>query len=141
MMDTIEIKQRKKMVVPFIGFCILIMLITAGVFFLTDKYKDDTRGKVFFLTGLILFAYMIYFPIKKLIKNQPIIVLTDDSIVLHMTKPVVIPKNNILEIDVTYVEDSGYFLNIKTENKTHQTNISWLDKTPNEIKDLIKKYR
>jgi len=140
-MDTIEIKQRKKMVVPFIGFCILIMLITAGVFFLTDKYKDDTRGKVFFLTGLILFAYMIYFPIKKLIKNQPIIVLTDDSIVLHMTKPVVIPKNNILEIDVTYVEDSGYFLNIKTENKTHQTNISGLDKTPNEIKDLIKKYR
>lgn len=139
-MDTIEIRQRKKMVVPFIGFCMLIMLITAGGIFFTDKYKDDTTEKVSFMVGLILFAYLMYSPIKKLIKDQPIITLTDDSIVLHMTKPVVIPKKNILEIDVTYVEETGYFLTIKTENETHETNISWLDKTPDEIKDLIKRY-
>ena len=140
MMDTIEIKQKKKMVVPFIGFCILTMLITAGIGFFTDKYKDDTTSKVSSIVGFILFAYLLYSPIKKLIKNQPIIILTDDSIVLHMTKPVVIPKKNIMEIDVTYVEEMGYFLTIKTEKETHETNISWLDKTPDEIKDLIKKY-
>src|SRR5689334_16871107 len=100
MMDTIEIKQRKKMVVPFIGFGILMFIISGGILF-TDKYKDNTTSKVSFIVGLILFAYLLYSPIKKLIKNQPIITLTDDSIVLHGTKSVVIPKKNIMEIEVT----------------------------------------
>lgn len=118
-----------------------MMLISAGIGFFTDKYKDDTTNKVSTIVGFILLAYLLYSPIKKLIKNQPIITLTDDSIVLHMTKSVVIPKENIMEIEVTYVEETGYFLTIKTENETHEENISWLDKTPDEIKDLIKKYR
>jgi hypothetical protein len=139
-MNTIEIKQRKKLVAPFISVCILIMLITAGGIFLTDKYKDDTMKKVSFVVGLTVFAYLIYSPVKKLVKNQPIIILTDDSIVLYDAKQVVIRKEKIIEIDVAFVDETGYFLNIKTENETHKTNISWLDRTPNEIKDLIKKY-
>ena len=42
---------------------------------------------------------------------------------------------------VTHVDEIGYFLNIKTKDTTHETNISWLDKTPDEIKELIEGYK
>lgn len=129
------------MVVSFMAVGVLIMLVTASGIFLSDKYKDDTTKKVSFIVGVIIFVCFMYSPAKKLVRNQPTIVLTDDSIVLHVPKQVLIPKNQITEIDIIYVEETGYFLNIKTESENHQTNISWLDKTPAEIKDLIKKYR
>jgi hypothetical protein len=140
-MSRVELKQRKKMVVPFLLIGTVIMVGTGFGIFFSEKYKDDTTKKISFLVGLAIFTYFIYSPVRKLIKNQPIIVFETDSILLNTSKSVAIQKNEIEDISVNYIDEIGYFLNIKTKNATHEANISWLDKTPDEIEELIKVYR
>jgi hypothetical protein len=139
-MSKIEIRQRKKMMIPFLLICVLLFLITGLGIFLTEKYKDDTTKKISFLIGVVIFVYFTYPSVIKLLKNQPIIVIEKDLIVLNTKQLVTIRKSEIEHIDVTYVEETGYFLNIKIKDTTHETNISWLDKTPDEIKKLIEAY-
>ncbi len=140
-MNTIEIRLRRKLVGPFFALGLLIMLITAYVLFFTDKYKDNPMEKVGFGVGVAVFGYSAYAPIKKLLNNQPIIVLADDSIALHEKRTVVIPKSAIQEIEVVHDEEEGYLLCIKTEKKTHKASLTWLDVTPDEIKNLIERYK
>jgi hypothetical protein len=91
--------------------------------------------------GFVVFGYTAYAPIKKLLQHQPIIVLADDSIALHEKRTVVIPKSAIQEIEVVHEEDDGYFLRIKTEKENHKASLTWLDTTPDEIKNLIERYK
>jgi hypothetical protein len=80
-------------------------------------------------------------PDQKLLQHQPIIVLADDSIALHQKQTVVIPKSAIQEIEVVPDEDDGYALHIKTEKENHKTSLTWLDTTPDQIKNLIERYK
>lgn len=41
-------------------------------------------------------------------------------------------------LSVNYINENGYFITIKIKDPNHETNISWLDKTPDEIQELIK---
>src|SRR5687768_11970434 len=102
-MNTIELRQRKKMVIPFIAVCLLLILLTAYGIFFTDKYKDDTTKKIGFIAGLLIFLYFTYLPLKKLVKNQAIIVFNEEGIVLNTKKTVVIPKRDIDHLEVVYV--------------------------------------
>lgn len=129
------------MVVPFLSFCLLLLLITGYGAFFTEKYKDDITTKISFFIGVAIFGYFSYASVIKLLMNQPIIVMEKDSIVLNTKKTITIQKGEIEQMDVTHVDEIGYFLNIKTKDTTHETNISWLDKTPDEIKELIEEYK
>jgi hypothetical protein len=137
-MRRVEIKQRKKMVVPFLLIGTVIMAVICFGIFFSEKYKDDLSKQISFFVGVAIFSYFIYSPVRKLINDQPIIVFDTDSIILNTHKRVTIQKKEIEDLSVTYIEETGYFLNIKTKDTTHETNISWLDKTPDEIKELIK---
>jgi hypothetical protein len=140
-MNPVEIKFRRKLVEPFFAVGILLMVSCVyGVFF-TEKYKDDTRKKLFVVGGIVFFGYGLYAPIKKLLKNQPIIVLADDSIVLHEKQTVVIPKRAIQKVEVVQDEDRGYVLHIETEKQKHETGLTWLDTTPDQMKILIERYK
>jgi hypothetical protein len=141
MSRVVEIKQRKKLVIPFLLIGAVIMVGTGLGIFFSDRYRDDTTKKISFLVGVAIFCAFIYSPLRKLIKNQPIIVFETDSIILNQNKRITIQKKEIEGLSVTYIDETGYFLIIKTRETTHETNISWLDKTPNEIKELIKVYR
>jgi hypothetical protein len=140
-MSRVELKQRKKMVLPFLLVCVVVIAGTGLAVFLSEKYMPNTATKIGFFCGFAFFAYFMYSPIRKLIKNQPIIVFETESITLNTNKAITIQKKEINDIWVTYIDDTGYFLKIKTKDTTHETNISWLDKTPDEIKKLIKVYR
>lgn len=128
------------MAVPFLLIGTVIIIGTGIGIFFSDKYRDDTTKQISFLVGVAIFCYFTYSPVRKLIKNQPIIVFETDSIILNTNKCVTIQKKEIEDMSVTYINETGYFLNIKTKDTTHETNISWLDKTPDEIKELIKVY-
>jgi hypothetical protein len=67
-------------------------------------------------------------------------VLDSDCIILNTTGTVTIPKNEIEHIEIIYLDETGYLLNIKIKSTTYETNISWLDKTPDEIKELLRDY-
>ena len=139
-MDKVEIKQRNKIIIPFLLIGTVTILGSGIGIFFTEKYKEDATIKISFFVGLAIFCYFIYLPVRKLIKNQSIIVFETDSIILNTNKRIIFKKEEIENISVTYVDETGYFLNIQTKETTHKTNISWLDKTPNEIKELITSY-
>jgi hypothetical protein len=126
--------------IPFLLIGVLLFIITGFGIFLTEKYKDDTTSKIGFFISAAIFVYSMYSPVTKLLKNQPIIVIEKDLIILNTKKKVTIQKREIEHMDVTYVDETGYFLNIKTKDTTHKTEISWLDKTPDEIEKLIERY-
>lgn len=128
------------MVVPFLVLGVTIFLAGGYITFFTAKYESGTRGQIFFFIGVALFIYFSFSPVRKLIRNEPIVILDRDSITLNTSGTVTIRRNEIEHIEVVYVDETGYFLNIKTKSTTHKTNISWLEKTPDEIKDLIKSY-
>ena len=128
------------MVVYTVVVACLLLTTVFGVFFM-GKHKDEAIATISFIVATVAIIYFTYLPLRKAIKNEPVIVLTDDSIVLNTPRSVVIPKSEIRIIDVDYVKESGYFLNIKTDKENHVTSISWLDKTPDQLKSLIKKYQ
>ncbi|GGF16600.1 hypothetical protein [Flavobacterium limi] len=139
-MNKIEIRQRKKILLLFLLITTVIIVVTGfGVFF-SEKYKENTTTKISFFIGVVLFCCFMYSPVRKLMNNQAIIIFDTDSIILNTNFPVTIKTKEIEGLSVTYVDEKGYFLNIKTKETTHETNISWLDKTPDEIKELIKVY-
>jgi hypothetical protein len=140
-MNTIEITFRRKSVGLFFAACVLILLLSAYVSFFTDKYRDSIIDKVSLVAGVVFFSYKMYAPFKKLLKKQPIIVLADDSIVLNEKKTVAIPKRAIREIEVVHDEEDGYFLHIKTEKERHKIQLTWLHTTPDEMKNLIERYK
>ncbi|RUT67855.1 hypothetical protein D0817_24260 [Flavobacterium cupreum] len=136
-MNKVEIRQRKKIVLPFLLIGTIIIVGTGFWIFFSERYTDITSKKISFIAGVLIFCYLIYSPVRKLIKNQPIIIFESDSIILNNNKPITIKKNEIECISVTYVNETGYFLYIQTKETIHKTNIYWLDRTPDEIKKLI----
>ena len=95
--------------------------------------------KILVLLGLAYFIYTIYPPVKILLKNEPVLVFKSESILINSTRKEV-NRTNIRRISVQHVAEVGYFLNIVTEKETHEVNVTWLEKTPDEIKALITRY-
>ena len=140
-MSRTEIKQKKKLVVPFLIMVALTIICVGLLSFVSDKYKEDTSSKIYFLLSTLLLAYILYHPVKKLLKNEPILVFDDESITHYNPKPVTIPKDQIEQTEVNLIDDEGYFLLIKTKQTEHKININWLDKSPDEIGELLKNYK
>ena len=128
------------MVISFLLIGTLIMVVTGFGIFFFEEYKDHTTKKISFFVGVTICCCFSYSPVRKLIKSQPIVIFETDSIIMNTNKSVTIKKEDIEDVLVTCIEATGYFINVKTKDSTHQTNISWLDKTPDEVKELIKVY-
>jgi hypothetical protein len=136
-----EIKQKKKLVVPFLIMVALTIICVGLLSFVSDKYKEDTSSKIYFLLSTLLLAYILYHPVKKLLKNEPILVFDDESITHYNPKPVTIPKDQIEQTEVKLIDDEGYFLLIKTKQTEYKISISWLDKSPDEVREILKNYK
>lgn len=108
--------------------------------FSMEEYKNDTTKQISFFIGVVIFIGFTYSSVIKLVKNQPIITIDNNAIVLNEKQSIIIKKEEIEHTDVTYVNEIGYYLNIKTKDTTHEINISWLDKTPDEIRELTKAF-
>lgn len=85
-------------------------------------------------------VYQLFGPIKKLLSDVSIITFSEESITLRTDKVIMIPKHEIQDIEVEYIDEKGFFLKIKSSKGDFETNVSWLDKSPEQIKELIKGY-
>lgn len=139
-MNTIELRLRKKTVFPFTIVIILALVLGTSVVFFKDEYNDNLLVKIASILVSTYVLYLLYPTIKKTKKHEPVIILKENEIILNNEKAVLIARHEIQNIEVIYVQDSGYFLSIKTEKENYQTNVSWLDKTPDQIKELITRY-
>jgi hypothetical protein len=133
-MQTIEIRQNKTIVIPTICF----ILATYYVYFLSTF--DNISFKVILLLVTIVNLYTIYHPIRKLIKNEPVLVFSDESIVINdNTNPATWQWSQIRGWKVEK-NDSGYSLVMDTIDKQKIVNISWLDKTPAQIEAILTQF-
>jgi len=134
---TIEVRYRRKYLAPMCVAAIVIVL-TMNYFLWNDNKSIYYKIASSAFGGWILFV--IAPTIKRMIMNEPIVTLMPDKIVLNVGRRRFIHKVDIRYIDVIYEEEKGYFLEIKTENKRYSVNVSWMDRTPDDVRDLVKFY-
>jgi hypothetical protein len=141
-METIEIRQNKKALVPMLVILILALLGMTYYTFFPGKFDNNSTMKLVsgFLTALLI--YGIYIPTRKLIKNEPVLVFRNNELEINQKgKPISISWPQIKRWKIEKDDDgSTHYLIIETTETHHKLNISWLDKRPGEIEGLLQRY-
>jgi len=142
-METIEIRQNKKTLIP------MLTVLTAALFGMTyyiyfsGKFDSNNTMKIVyvFLTASLLYA--IYIPTKKFFKNEPVLTFSKSEIEINEKgKPVSFLWLQVIDWKIEKEEDGGtHYLTIETADTKKKINISWLDKRPSEIEELLQTYK
>jgi hypothetical protein len=99
--------------------------------------------KIIYVSLTASLIYTIYIPARKFFKNEPVLSLNNSGIIINEKgTPVSFLWVQIIHWKIEKEEDGGtYYLIIETVNKKRKINISWLDKRPAEIEELIRAYK
>ena len=87
--------------------------------------------------------YAVYFPIKKLIKNEPVLLLNKSGIEINVKGKL----NSFSWLQITNwkieKDDDGRtsFLIVETTDTKKKINITWLDKQPSEIEEVLNRLK
>lgn len=142
-METIKIRQNKKTVIPMLAVLTVALIgMTYHIYFSGTFDNNNTMKIVYiFLTASLL--YTIYIPTKKFFKNEPVLTFRKSEIEINEKgKPVSFPWLQIIDWKIEKEEDGGtHYLTIETADTKKRINISWLDKRPSEIEELLLTYK
>jgi dipeptide/tripeptide permease len=141
-MQPIEIRQSKKKLISFIVIMFVSQIGLVYLIYFSGNYNLSTTLKVAYAGMLAALIYFLYLPVRKLIKNEPVITLTKSDITINVKrKPVTYLWSQIqgwhLEKDK---ENSNRYLILETTEGKKSAHISWLEKKPAEIEELIISY-
>ena len=99
--------------------------------------------KLLYIPVAASFVFSIYLPTKRFIKNVPDLVFTNSQIELN-EKGALVPYlwQQVIDWKIDKDKDTDtYYLTIETSDKKRKINISWLDKKPREIEELLQRYK
>ena len=138
-METIEIKQNKKTLIP------MLALLTAALFGMTyyiyfsSTLDNNNTMKILYIFLTASLIYAIYIPIKKFFKNESVLTFSKSGIEINEKgKPISLLWLQIIDWKIEKEEDSGtHYLIVETTDGKRKINISWLDKRPREIEELL----
>jgi len=141
-MQPIEIRQSKKKLISFIVIMFVSQIGLVYLIYFSGNYNLSTTLKVAYAGMLAALIYFLYLPVRKLIKNESVITLTKSDITINVKrKPVTYLWSQIqgwhLEKDK---ENSNWYLILETTEGKKSVMISWLEKKPAEIEELIISY-
>lgn len=141
-MQPIEIHQSKKKLIGFIAIMFLSQIAVIYFIYFSKDYNLNTSLKVAYAGMLAVIIYFLYFPIRKLIKKEPVITLTKSEITINVKrKPVTYLWSQIRDWHIEKdKETSNKFLILETTEGKKSVTISWLEKKPAEIEALIIAY-
>jgi hypothetical protein len=142
-METIEIRQNKKILIP------MLALLTAALFGMTyyiyfsGKFDNNNTMKILYVFLTASLIYAIYIPAKKFFKNEPVLTFSKSEIEINEKgKPVSFLWLQVIDWKIEKEEDGGtHYLTIETADKKSKINLSWLDKRPSEIEELLQTYK
>lgn len=140
-METIEIKPNKKLLGGFMIFILLVMTGMTFYIFTSAKYANNSLIKIGYIVFNAYLIYSIYKLIRLLRSNRPTLTISKDALsfshgdIEHSYK-----WNNIQDISV-FLEDSNSYLKVSTLDGEKKITLSWLDKSPKKIKELVDAYR
>ncbi|MFT3678828.1 MAG: hypothetical protein QM791_01060 [Ferruginibacter sp.] len=139
-MQTIEIRQNKKTVVPMLVFMILSLLGMNYYIFFHGMPGGYNTSKILYVLLNVPLLYSIYLSTRKFFKNEPVLIFSKSGIEINEKgKPV-----SLLWIQVTdwkiENDDGTHYLTINTTDAKKKINISWLDKRATEIEELMQEF-
>ena len=139
-MQTIEIRQNKKA-----ARIILISPLAAWIGFNYYVYilkglKTNTALNMMNLVVMGIMAYSIYIGIKRLRSDNPVLIFTKSDLTINENgNPESFLWLQIIEWKIEN-DDGTKYLKIQTADTTKKVSISWLEKKPREIKELMTEY-
>ena len=142
-MQPIEIRLNKWKWILMLTFLLAGQIAMFYFTFLSGKYDGNTLLKVVTVGVGAWLLYALYFPVKQLIKNEPALILTKSEITISRRgKPDTYLWMQIqgwhLEKDK---ENSNRYLILETAEGKKSYSITWLEKSPAEIEELISEYK
>jgi hypothetical protein len=139
-MQTIEIRQNKKAVT------IMLVLLVAGwlginyYVYVLKGLKTNTELNFLNIVITGIMAYAIYKGAKRLRSNDPVLIFTKSDLTINEKgNPESFLWLQIIEWKIEN-DDGTEYLNIQTADTTKKISISWLEKKPREIKELMTEY-
>jgi hypothetical protein len=142
-MENIEIRQNKKTVIPMLFVLTIAFLGMNYYIYFSGKFDNNTSMKFLYVILNAFLLYSIYIPVKKLVKNEPILTFKDTEIEIYEKgKPISFIWQQVIDWKIEKDEDGGTpYLIVETQDKKSKLNISWLEKQPAEIEVLFQKYK
>ena len=139
-MKTIEIRQKK---VSFYFTVIFLPVLVIGFtyyIFLSGSTQVTSEAKYTFVALLLYSSYKIYAEIKRRKDNRPTLIISEFSIEIfgdfktssHLWQDI---KTWKIEL-----EEGSHYLVLETYNIKKRISVSCLDKTPDEIEDILNQF-
>jgi hypothetical protein len=141
-METIEIRQNKKLVIPFLAIAILIIIASTCYIFFSSQFVDRIYFKILSIVLNVFLIIGLYHNFKKAIKGEPILTFDSNGIKINDTiQPIMFPWSQIIYWSIDKDNDGPTeYLIIKSHEKSKKVNISWLDKRPKDIEEIVTNY-
>ncbi|PXY44293.1 hypothetical protein [Flavobacterium hydrophilum] len=143
-MTRIEIRYSKTFLKGIILVLFVTLIITNYFVYFSDKFDDKPFLKYAYILINLYLIYVLYKNSFQLIKNKPIIILTNESIEISEGKN--LTTYNWTEINSFRIENDkndtkGNYLILETSSLTKTINLNWLEKSPKQIIELINNYK
>lgn len=142
-METIEIRQNKKTLIPML--VVLTAVLTSIVYYIyfSGMFDNDVTSKIVYVFLTVSLVYAIYIPTKKFLRNEPVLTLNKSEIEINENgKPVSFHWAQVTGWRIVKDEDGGtHYLIIETTDTKKKINISWLEKRPDEIEEIIHTFK
>ena len=140
-MQVVEIRYNRKKLI-FILTLFAAGLI-AGTWYLhfSGKFKANNEMKIFTVLIIAMAIYMCYFTVRRLINNEPFLVLSKDAIeVAEKSKLVPYYWKQINGYRLEKDSDNHYLILEMVEGEK-KIGLPSLEKTPQEIEILLEEYK
>lgn len=142
-METIEIRQNKKKLIPM--FVMLAAALTGMTYYIyfSGTFEVENTITILYILCTALLIYTIYIPTKKLFKNEPVLTFSKYELEINdKGKPVSLLWQQVMDWRIEKESDGDTrYLIVVTTDRERKINISWLDKKPDEIEELLQIYR
>jgi hypothetical protein len=143
-MQSIEIRHNKKTLIPMLALLFGSLIVVSYFVFFTDRYDGNNLAKVISIFLSVMLIYGMYFPVRKLLNNEPVLTISRTEITINEKgKPVSFLWMQIRgwKIENDNGNNSTNYLIIETADEKKKINISWLEMNPDEIEELITEYK
>jgi hypothetical protein len=141
-METVEIRQNKKTLIPVLVILIIALFGMTYYIFLSGEFDNNTTIKLLYVILNFSLAYTIYILTRKFLKNEPVLKFNSTEIEINEKgQPIALLWSQVIDWKIERNEDGGtYYLLIVTADRKRKINISWLDKRPAEVEELLQTY-
>ena len=143
-MNTVSIRRYRKVLLPVLFlFGIVLMWVAKQVFFsvIFENNLASFVTKLWFVIFVIFILYKSYWPILKTLKNEPILIFSDEGLEINTGQsPIFFAWKHIKSWQ--FESDEGETdLIIKTTESNEKVNITYLEKSADDIENLLKTYK